>query len=86
MLYNASTSINFRIFELMTLINHMKEKGNPIIIAVTQNLNLVSSSVRIKVFQERLEKIKVNVNPSEEINLSRIKSNKFYEKVSNQLN
>ena len=70
----------------MTLINHMKEKGNPIIIAVTKNLNLVSSSVRIKVFQERLEKIKVNVNPSEEINLSRIKSNKFYEKVSNQLN
>ena len=86
-LNDASCSINDRIFELMTITYNMKEKGNFINLAVAQNLNLVSSRARLNIFQERLEKIKVNVNPNDkELNLSRMKSIKFYEKVCKEVN
>ena len=66
----------------MSMTYNMKEKGNFINLAVAQNLNLVSSRARLSIFQERLEKIKVNVNATDkDINLSRLKAIKFYEKV-----
>jgi len=67
----------------MSMTYNMKEKGNFINSAVSKNLNLVSSRARLNIFQERLSKIKVSVNPNEkEINLSRMKAIKFYEKVA----
>ena len=72
-LNDASCAINEKIFELMNMTHYMKEKGNFINSAVSQNLNLVSSRARLNIFQERLSKIKVSVNPNDkELTLSRM--------------
>jgi len=59
----------------------MKDKGffNK---AISNNLSLVSSKARLAIFNERLEKLKVNVNTNDkEIVISRMKAFKFYETV-----
>ncbi len=64
----------------------MKDKGflNK---AISSNLNLVCSSARLNIFHERLDKIKILVNPSDkEITISRMKAIKFYETVNTLFN
>jgi E3 ubiquitin-protein ligase HERC2 len=64
----------------MNLTYSIKEK-NFLHGAITDNLSLVSSRARLNIFNERLDKMKMSINPNEkELNISRIKAIKFYEK------
>jgi hypothetical protein len=80
LLNELSASINESIFYLMNLTYNMKEKGF-LHKAITDNLCLVSSKARMDIFHERIDKMKIAVNPSEiEMPINRLKALKFYEK------
>jgi alpha-tubulin suppressor-like RCC1 family protein len=80
LLNELSSSINECIFYMMNFTYNIKEKGF-MHKAITDNLTLVSSTARLNIFHERINKLKITINANErEMPINRLKALRFYEK------
>lgn len=79
LLFELSDTINNSIFDLLSISNSYKD----VVFfhkTISENLEILNSKERLNIFNDKLDKLKVNVNPGEKsIDISRIKAAKFYE-------
>lgn len=79
LLFELSDTINNSIFDLLSISNSYKD----VVFfhkAISENLEVLNSKERLNLFNDKLDKLKVVVNPAEKsIDISRIKAAKFYE-------
>ena len=83
LLFELSNTINNSIFDLLSISNCYKE----VVFfhkTISENLEIINSKDRLNIFNDKLDKLKVSVNPGDKVvEISRIKAVKFYE--SNQV-